>query len=384
MTKPFVSLALLCSAVCGFASKFPLITAKSAIVMDAETGAVLYGLNEREARYPASTTKVMTALLLIEKCEPSEMIMAPHDVEQIEASSLHLAPFERLSAEDMLYALMLRSANDAAHAVACHIGGNDEGFAKLMNERAAQLGCTDTHFTNPHGLKDPLHKTSAYDLALITREAMKHERFRSAAGSKKKWLIRTGNPADQLLVSKNKFLDEPGAEGVKTGWTIPAGRCFVGSKSVDGWRLIVVVLGSEDWLQDTKALYDYAFSTFRREKALSKGDRVGDASVTRGSKELVRGVVRQDVTVIRGSSGPPNLQVTWNEVHAPVAAGEIIGRVVITDPVAGTSAEADVVAAEAVDVEVPMTKGALILAALLGIVIVGALAIVAGRRTRHG
>lgn len=106
--------------------------------------------------------------------------------------------------------------------------------------------------------------------------------------------------------------------------------------------------------------------------------------MTRGSKELVRGVVRQDVTVIRGSSGPPNLQVTWNEVHAPVAAGEIIGRVVVTDPVAGTSAEADVVAAEAVDVEVPMTKGALILAALLGIVIVGALAIVAGRRTRHG
>lgn len=384
MTKPFVSLALLCCAVCGLASQLPLLTAKSAIVMDAETGAVLYGLNEHEARYPASTTKVMTALLLIERCEPNEMIMAPHDVEQIEASSLHLVPFERLSAEDMLYALMLRSANDAAHAVACHIGGSDESFAKLMNERAAQLGCTDTHFTNPHGLKDPLHKTSAFDLALITREAMKYERFRAAARTKTKWLVRTGNPADQLLISKNKFLDEPGAEGVKTGWTIPAGRCFVGSKSVGGWRLIAVVLGSEDWLKDTNALYDYAFSTFRRERALSKGDRIGQANVIGGSENSVLGIVSKDLVVIRGSDGPPNVYVTWKKLHAPVAAGDVIGRVTVTDPVAGTNAEADVLAADTVEAEIPTAKGALILAALLAILIAGALAIVAGRRTRYG
>ncbi|MBA3725734.1 MAG: D-alanyl-D-alanine carboxypeptidase, partial [Armatimonadetes bacterium] len=130
----------------------PVVGAKSAIVMDAATGAILFEKDARATRYPASTTKVMTALLLIELVKPGTMITAPLDVKQVTGSSLHLKPGEQLTREDALYALMLRSANDVAHTVAVHIAGSDAKFAALMNKRAAELGCVNTHFRNPHGL----------------------------------------------------------------------------------------------------------------------------------------------------------------------------------------------------------------------------------------
>ena len=145
------------------------VSAKSAVAIVASSGKVLWSKNANASMYPASTTKIMTGLLLVEKCLPSDIITAPPDIETVKEATMHLKPGEKITAHDMLYALMLRSANDGAYATAIHISGSVSAFAKLMNERARQIGCTNTHFNNPNGLNDILHTTTAHDLALMAR-----------------------------------------------------------------------------------------------------------------------------------------------------------------------------------------------------------------------
>lgn len=310
----------------------PNIRSKSAIVMDAETGFVLYERDAHIPRHPASTTKIMTALLLVEHCKPFDIITAPEDCEKLEGSSLYLKPNEQVSAKDMLYALFLRSANDAAHSIACAIAGSDQEFAKLMNERAKQLGCKHTHFTNPHGLSDPKHYSTAYDLALITREAMKYPLIREAASSRSAWISRSINIKDTYLKSKNRFLLEPGAEGVKTGYTREAGHCFVGYKREDDWCLIAVVLDSEDWLTDTQTLYDWAYANYERRIVFPEKTIIGTASVEDGKQNSVRGILEKDFRVIARKGellNPP--EIYWNNksLVAPVHAGDEIGKLVL-------------------------------------------------------
>jgi len=172
-------LAISLCAACAFAYSRD-ITAKSGIAIDAASGKVLWDKDAETPMFPASTTKIMTGLLLVEHCRPSDIIVAPADVEKVKEASMHLKPGERVTAHDMLYALMLRSANDGCYAVAVHISGSVEGFSKLMNDRAKQIGCTHTRFHNPNGLNDPEHMTSAHDLALIARAAMRYPEFREA------------------------------------------------------------------------------------------------------------------------------------------------------------------------------------------------------------
>jgi len=208
--------------------KGPDVTAASAIVVDADSGKVLYSKNADVPRYPASTTKVMTGLLLAENTEPEDTIVAPSDVEVVTGSKMHLKAGEEVSAHDMLYALMLRSANDGCYAVAMHLAGSVPAFSKMMNQRAQELGCTHTHFHNPNGLNDKEHLTTAHDLAIIAREAMKNERFADAVGTTEYTISRNINQEDTLMVNKDKLLLwDSSAEGIKTGWTIPAGHCFV-------------------------------------------------------------------------------------------------------------------------------------------------------------
>jgi len=308
----------------------PNIRSKSAIVMDAETGYVLYEQDAHTPRHPASTTKIMTALLLVEHCKPFDIITAPEDCQKIEGSSLYLEASEQVNAKDMLYALFLRSANDAAHAIACAIAGSDQEFAKLMNERAKRLGCRHTHFTNPHGLSDPMHYSTAYDLALITREAMKHPLIREAAATRSAWISRSINTQDTYLKSKNRFLSEPGAEGVKTGYTREAGHCFVGCKREDDWCLISVVLDSEDWLTDTQNLYHWAYTNFERRVVFPKKMIMGKTRVEDGEQNTVRGVLEKDFQVITRKGellAPP--EIRWKKLVAPVHAGDEIGVVLL-------------------------------------------------------
>ena len=255
----------------GFYEDAPAITAKSAIVMDADSGRVLYGKNIHTSRYPASTTKILTALLLLENTRDEEMLSAPDDTEEVTGSSLHLKPGEYVSAKEMLYALLLRSANDGAYATALKIAGSEEKFAELMNRRASEIGCRNTRFFTPHGLNHDYHLTTAYDLALIAKEAVKHARILEVASTREHWITRSINDKDLLLINNNKLLAKrPEFKGLKTGWTVPAGRCFVGYAEYDSVmpssfgkeRYISVVLGSRDWQTDTTALVDWAARKF--------------------------------------------------------------------------------------------------------------------------
>lgn len=241
----------------------PILSAESAIVIEFETGRVLFEKDAQTARFPASTTKILTTLLLLDYTNPKDKIVAPTDVQKVGESSLHLMPGESVSADDMAYAMMLRSANDACYAVAKHVSDSVSTFADRMNERANKLGCLNSHFTNPNGLHDPMHYTCATDLALIARAAMTDARFRKIVNTKTRTIVRSTKSKDTLLTSRNKLLwMDPTTDGIKTGYTKPAGHCFVGSAMRHGMRVITVVLKSESWKEDTSRLTNWAFDNF--------------------------------------------------------------------------------------------------------------------------
>ncbi|HXG23294.1 MAG TPA: D-alanyl-D-alanine carboxypeptidase family protein, partial [Chthonomonadales bacterium] len=229
-------------------------------MIDAVSGQVLYARNADIPRPPASTTKIMTAILLLEHTRPEDIITASKHACETEGSGLHLKPGEKVSARDMLYALMLRSANDGCVAVAEHIAGSEARFAQMMTAKAREIGATDTTFKNSHGLDSPGHRTTARDLALIARYASIYPEFNEVTRTKFYNLTRSSNSKDVLLRNHAKFLWKfPGADGVKTGYTNPAGRCFVGGATWNGWRLISVVLNSPDVVGETTRLMKYGF-----------------------------------------------------------------------------------------------------------------------------
>jgi D-alanyl-D-alanine carboxypeptidase len=312
------------------ATGLPHVSAAGAIVMDADTGKVLWSKDADTPRYPASTTKIMTALLLIEKCKPTESIRAPDDVEKVKEASMHLKPGERVPAKDMLYALMLRSANDGCYAVACHIGGSVEGFAELMNQRAKAIGCTGTTFRNPNGLNDPDHKTTPRDLALIAREAMKRPEFRAVTRTQKQQISRSINHEDLWMINKNRLLKyDPTVDGIKTGYTSPAGKCFVGSAVRNGYRLITVVMKSEDWAVDTKVLLDWAFGAHEWRTYFRPGEIVAAPRIVRGgaSDEVALGVEKTGKSLVpKGSASRVEFSLELpEEVVAPVRRGQRVG-----------------------------------------------------------
>ena len=208
----------------------------------------------------ASTTKIMTALVAIESSPLDKNVMISDMAIGTEGSSLYLKKGEIMSMSDLLMGLMLRSANDAAAAIAYEISGSIEAFADKMNEKAASIGVTDTHFTNPHGLDDENHYTTAADLAIITAEALKNDTFLEIV-STEKCIIKNFDGEARLLTNHNKLLSlYDGAIGVKTGFTKKSGRCLVGAAERDGMRLIAVTINAPDDWNDHEALFDFGFS----------------------------------------------------------------------------------------------------------------------------
>lgn len=313
----------------------PVITAKSAIVIERESGQVLFERAADVPRPPASTTKIMTALLLIERLRPEDRIVAPAGVEQVTGASLHLKPGEVVTARDAASALMLRSANDMCYAVAHRIAGSVEGFARLMNERARQMGCENTTFVNPHGLTDKGHITTARDLARITQVAMKDPLFREIAKTRRKLIERSINTQDRLVISKNRLLKtDPRVIGVKTGFTVPAGRCFVGAASHNGFEIITVVLNSQDWQADTRALIDWTYRNFQRIGRIEAGKPLNDVIVKGGDGPLTMGFA-EPVTIL-GPVGTAPGQFTTRlfgmpATSAPVKKGQPLAKLFIKD-----------------------------------------------------
>jgi len=235
----------------------PAVTAQAALLADARTGAILFQRNAHQRLAPASTTKLMTALLALERGDLADMVTVPPAALTVGEASMGLVAGETLTLEELLYGLLLVSANDAAQTIAIHIGGSVEGFVALMNARAAGMGLADTHFVNPHGLDASQHFTSAADLLTLTRQALGHADFGRIVAAPQ------ATVAGRVLVSTNELLGTyPGADGVKTGTTDAAGQCLVASARWEEGQAIVVLLGSGDRYSDAAALLDFYFQHY--------------------------------------------------------------------------------------------------------------------------
>ena len=233
----------------------PTISAKQAILIDGKSGEVLFEKNADEKGYPASTTKIMTALVTLDICEQigagiDTTVKIPEEAVGVEGSSLYLKKGEERTLENLLYGVMLRSGNDGATALAAIMGGNTEHFVQLMNEKAEKLGCTGTNFVNPSGLYDDNHYTTARDLVTIAKEAMQNKIFREIVGAKS-W---------EEYHNKNKTVFQyEGATGIKIGFTKMSGRTLVASSKRQDTELICVVLSDGNWFNDAYALMDYGY-----------------------------------------------------------------------------------------------------------------------------
>ena len=238
-------------------------SAQSAIVMERSSNRVLFEQNA-DAHLPmASTTKIVTALTVINHANLDDLVEVSPKAVGIEGSSVYLRTGEHLTVKELLYGLMLRSGNDCAVALALHVAGSIESFAEMMNETAKELGCVDCHFANPHGLHDEQHYTSARDLATLTCAALSNADFQEIVATKSMRISNEGMEYDRLLVNKNKLLTNfDDADGVKTGYTKKAGRCFVGSATRNGMQVVVVVLNCGPMFEETADMLNVAFANY--------------------------------------------------------------------------------------------------------------------------
>ncbi len=301
MTKKFIILCFLFVLCLTLSSQ--KFTAKAdgsgEIAIESESGRILFS-NNAQAKLPmASTTKIMTALVVIEDCDADEVITVDDRAVGVEGSSIYLKRGEKISVRDLLYGLMLRSGNDAATALAIHHSGSVEKFALAMNNRANTLGLKNTHFCNPSGLPDNNHYTTAYDLCKITQSAMNLPLFKEIVSTK------SYNGEYRSFVNKNKMLYRyEGATGVKTGYTVKAGRCLVSSAEREGMSVICVVLNCSDMYERSGKILDNCFENFKtvnidENKRFLCGGRV--SKILSGEKIVVSKNSKIDYKVIENS-----------------------------------------------------------------------------------
>jgi D-alanyl-D-alanine carboxypeptidase (penicillin-binding protein 5/6) len=312
----------------------PENSARAAVLMEAETGRVLYEKNPHEKLPMASTTKIMTAILAIENTHPSDLVKISPQASGIEGSSLYLAAGEELTMEQLLYGLMLRSGNDAATAIAEHIAGSEEDFARMMNGKARDIGAMNTNFMNPHGLHHDQHYTTAYDLALISAYAMKNSTFREIVSTKYHRIPWQDQPWDRVLMNKNALLwDYEGANGIKTGYTKAARRCLASAALRDGMQLVAVVLNCQPWFEDSAAILDYGFREYQMTPLFSREERVGTIPVKNGFTKEVELVIKDDISLPLTEQEQQDLSITLNHpeyLRAPVAANTRVGTIDLT------------------------------------------------------
>ncbi len=250
----------------------PMNHAESAVLIDVHSGRILYSKNGDKEMRIASLTKIMTSILAIESGRLSDQVTVSSRAYGTEGSSIYLKLGQKISLQDLLYGLMLRSGNDAAVAIAEHVGGSIEGFAYMMNEKAEWLGLKHTHFVNPHGLDAKDHYSSANDLAVLTAYALGNPVFRDIVKTKVKTVPNPDGEWNYRWNNKNKMLSlYEGADGVKTGYTKTANRCLVSSATRNGQQLAVVTLNdSYDWA-DHQLLLDYGFEHFPQSRLIEQG-----------------------------------------------------------------------------------------------------------------
>ncbi|HHT53995.1 MAG TPA: D-alanyl-D-alanine carboxypeptidase [Clostridiales bacterium] len=307
------------------------VSAQAAVLIDANDGSVLYARGAGLRLPMASTAKTMTAVIAIEYGDLNQIIEIPAAAVGVEGSSVYLYCGEKLTLEDLLYAMLLESANDAATAIAIAIAGSVEGFAGLMNAKVAELGLADTHFVNPHGLDSDEQYTTAYDLAQITAYALRNETFAKIVSTKKTTIPLNGTEGVRLLVNHNRLLRSyPGAVGVKTGFTRRSGRCLVSAATRGGLTLIAVTLNApSDW-SDHKKMLDYGFSSYVGITLIEDGEYDLSIPVTGGRPDWVRCVNSEAVRVrLPVGHGPVTCRVEAPRfLFPPVKSGTRVGTII--------------------------------------------------------
>lgn len=320
---------LSCSYAVSAENKTPEVSAKACVLIEEKTGKILFEKNSSEKLPMASTTKIMTTLLCLESGGLDDSFVVDSEAIKVEGSSMGLTEGDVVTKRDLCYGMMLPSGNDAANATAVKLGGSIENFAKIMNERAEEIGMTRTCFVTPSGLEGDGHGASAYDMALLAREALRNPDFAEIC-SQKKAKVEFGNPPyERWLTNTNKLLDMyEGVKGVKTGFTDEAGRCLVSACERDGISLICVTLNDKNDWQDHMNMYDYGYSVLQPLELSS--DEIFAVPVAGGTENTIP--VRAEGKLLIGNDGKTENKISSEIILPPfvysnVQLGNKIGEI---------------------------------------------------------
>ncbi len=313
-----------CKSVC-FAQSYG-----GEIVIEKSTKRTLYDCNSRKKSPMASTTKILTAITVIENADLNDVVVIDERMTNIEGSSVYLKCGEKYTVLDLLYGLMLRSGNDCAVALALYVGKSLDGFCELMNCLANKIGAKDSHFTNPHGLPDDNHYTTAYDLALISAYAMENEIFSKIVASRSYKITEQTSKTEKNIVNKNKMLYlYDGANGIKTGFTKKAGRCLVSSARRNGMELICVVLNCGDMWERSEELLNYGYDNYEMVKVFDS-ELIIDAVKVEGTDKKCIIKCDKDVYLPLKTDEIDKVDILYDypeKLSLPINFGDIIGEI---------------------------------------------------------
>ena len=324
----------------------PPITAQYAVLMDYTSGEILYEKNPHAKLYPASTTKAWTAYVTLKHVKNLDEVVSVGNIGHIDGTSMYLVPGEKLTVRQLLYGLMLVSANDAAVVLAEYVSGSVPEFAQLMNEEAKKVGANETHFNNANGLPDDNHYTTAYDMALMAREAMSNDTFREIVQTKMHKVPATDLYPERFLKNTNKFLTGDFkipydnkmvdvqydiVDGIKTGFTDAAGKCLLSSAKKDGMRLISAVFKADNdtnLYADSRTLLDYGFNNFHSEKSIDKNNYLNSKSIWYSKERKLEYMPKYSYyTVVNKGEKQPTYktETKLNDIDLPIKRGATVG-----------------------------------------------------------
>ena len=353
----FMLIFILHTSMCYALTEQPEISADAAILIDSSSEKVLYSKNENQKMYPASTTKILTAILTLENCNLNDVVTVPYEAISSITSGYSVAALqtgEQLTVEQLLQVMLVHSANDAANVLAFHVSGSIENFAELMNNKVSELGLANTHFTNPSGMHDENHYTTAHDLAIIMKYCMKNDTFRSLSSLKyctipatNKYDVRVFNTTNELLIYDNRDVSSnyyyKYAIAGKTGYTTQAKNCLVSVAKKENLELICVVLSAGIYpdnvsakFVDTKSIFDYGYNNYTIKKLREKDAIATQIEIGNGTKETrnldllisddLSALVTQDEF---DTEFEPQIELQDN-LFAPIAQGQVVGKITYT------------------------------------------------------
>ncbi len=304
------------------------VSAKSAILMEASSGKVVYEKDADKRREMASTTKIMTAIIVLERVSLDDLVSVKRSCTGVEGSSMYLQPGEELTVRDLLYGLLLQSGNDCAAVLADYVAGSETFFVDFMNQKASELGLSNTHFANPSGLPHEEHYSTARDLARLTIYAMQNDDFRKIVST------RTYRTDTRVLTNHNRLLSMyDGVDGGKTGFTKAAGRCLVSSSLRDGTRLVCVTLSAPNDWQDHSALFDFGFSSVKHLVFQNKSDLISKLPVVGSDRKMVDIVASDVLDAVISPESVKELTVTYflpRFLYAPQQRNTVVGCAVLS------------------------------------------------------